>query len=68
MEQAGPSLTCDRQKFGGDISGVRSPSPILGPLAQGSSAMQISPHNSWHQKPAGIELVEETSGAPSSSS
>ena len=31
-----------------------------GPLAQGSSAKEGSPHNFWLQKPAGIESVEET--------
>ena len=30
------------------------------PPAQGSSARKISSHNFWLQKPAGIELVEET--------
>ena len=35
--------------------------------SQGSSARKISPHNFWLQKPVGIESLEETSGAPSSS-
>ena len=49
------------KNFGRDISGVRSPSPTPGPLAQSSSARKISLHNFWLQKPAGIESVEETS-------
>ena len=65
------------QKFGRDTSRMRSPrstpgfqcleykSPQL--PAQDSSARDISPHF-WLQKPAGTELVEETTGAPSSSS
>ena len=36
--------------------------------AQGFSARKISPHNFWLQKPVGIELEEETSGAPNNSS
>ena len=31
---------------------MRSPSPPLGPPAQGSSARKISPYNFWLQKPA----------------
>ena len=50
------------------IWGARSHSLIPEALAQGSSARKISPYNFWLQKPVGIELVEETSGAPSSSS
>ena len=47
---------------------MSSPSPTSGPPAQGSSARKISLYNFWLQKPAGIESVEGTSGAPSSSS
>ena len=42
--------------------------PYTRPLAQGSSARKVSPHNFWLQKLAGIESVEETSGPPNSSS
>ena len=42
--------------------------PHTRPSAQGSSAKKISPHNFWLQKPVGIESVEETSRALSSSS
>ena len=55
-------------KNSGGISRVRSPNPTSGPPAQGSSVRKINPHNFWLHKPAGIQLVEETSGAPSSSS
>ena len=48
------------------ISQEQSPTPV--PPAQDSSARKVSPHNFWLQNPAGIESVEETSGAPSSSS
>ena len=47
------------------ISGARSPSLIPGLSALGTSGNQISPHNFWLQKPAEIELVRETAGAPS---
>ena len=47
--------------------GVRNPRPTPGPLAKGFSVRKISPHDFWLQKPARIELVEETVGAPSSS-
>ena len=36
--------------------------------AQCSSARKISSHNFWLHKPVRIEIMEETSGAPSSSS
>ena len=49
-------------------SGMKCPSSTAGPQAQGSSARKTSPHNLWLQKPEGIESVEETAGAPSSSS
>ena len=39
-----------------------------GPTVQVSSARKTSPHNFWLQKPAGIGLVEETTGVLSSSS
>ena len=39
-----------------------------GPSPQGFRVREISPHKFWLQKPAGFELVKETSGAPSSSS
>ena len=68
MEQVDISPMCGGQKFGRGILGVRSPSPTPGPPAHSSSARNISPHNFWLQKPAGIELVEETSGIPRSSS
>ena len=55
-------------KFGKDISGAGNPRPTPGPPAKGSSAKKISPHNFWLQEPMGIELVEEPSGASSSSS
>ena len=48
--------------------GARSPSLTPGPPAQGSSARKTSPHNFWLQKPAGIETVEESAGAPRSPS
>ena len=32
--------------------------------AQGSNARKIDPYNFWLWKPAGIELVKETAGAP----
>ena len=51
-----------------DILGMRSPSPTTGPPAQGTSARKIRPPYFWLQKPVGIELMEETSGVPSSSS
>ena len=54
-------------KFGRDISGAKSPSPILGPPAQGSNARKVSPHNFCLQKPAENDLVEDTCRAPSSS-
>ena len=38
---------------------VRSPRPTPGPPAQGSIDMNISPHNFWLQKPAGIESGEK---------
>ena len=44
------------------------PALIQVPPAQSSAARKISPNNFWLQKLVGIELVEETSGAPSSSS
>ena len=44
------------------------PALLQVPPAQDSSARKISPHNFWLQNPVGIESVEETSGAPSSSS
>ena len=56
------------EKFGRNILGVTSLSPTPGTPAQGSSARKISPHNFWLQKPAWIESVEETFGAPSISS
>ena len=68
MEQVDISPMCGGQKFGRGILGVRSPSPTPGPTAHSSSARKISPHNFWLQKPVGIESVEETAGAPSSSS
>ena len=43
--------------------GVRSPSPTPGPPAQGSRDRKVHFHNFWLRKAAGIELVEETSGA-----
>ena len=47
--------------------GKEESQPHTRPRPQGSRA-RIDPHNFWLQKPVGIELVEETSGAPSSSS
>ena len=38
------------------------------PPAQDSRARKVSPHNFWLQKLVGIKLVEETAGAPSTSS
>ena len=66
-KHAGPTLTVV-EKFGKDILGAKSPSPTQGPTVQSSSARKISPHNFWLQKPVGIDLVEENSGASSSSS
>ena len=43
------------------------PAPHQAPSQQ-SSARKVSPHNFWLKKPSGIESVEETSLAPSSSS
>ena len=40
--------------------------PHTRPPAQGCSARKISPHNFWLRKPAGIEMVEETTEALSS--
>ena len=40
--------------------------PYPGPLVQCSSARKISPYNFWLKKSVGVELVEETSGVPSS--
>ena len=51
-----------------DISGTRSPSPSSGQSAQGTSVGKMTAPNFWLQKPAGIELVEETPEAPSISS
>ena len=65
---AGPTNPCGRWKFRRDITGVKSPNPTRGPPAQDSSARKVSPHNFWLQKPRGFDSVEETSGAPSSSS
>ena len=56
------------KKIGRDILGVRSYSPKPGHPAQGSSARKVSPLYFWMQNPAGIELMEETSGVPSNSS
>ena len=67
VEQAGPTSACG-QKFRRDILGARSPSATTGPPAQGSSARKISPYKSWLQKLVRNESMEETSGAPSSSS
>ena len=67
MKWAGPTPTCGGYKIR-RISQARSPSPKAGPPAQGPSGRNVSPHNFQLQKPAGIESVEETSGAPSSSS
>ena len=41
--------------------------PHTKPPTQDSCARKVSPHNLWMQNPSGIELVEETSGAPGSS-
>ena len=52
----------------GEISqeqGVPAPHQAL---AQSFSARKISPHNFWLQKLSGTELVEETTGVPSTSS
>ena len=66
-EQASPTPKCgEKKKFKKDISGAKSTSPTPGTPAQGSSARKISLHNFWLQKSMGIELVEETAGAPSS--
>ena len=67
MERAGLTHMCGGQKLRMDTSRARSPSPTADLPAQGSSAREITPHNIWLQKPVVIELVEEISGAPSSS-
>ena len=67
-EWADLSPMCGGWKFGRVISGESRPRPTPGPPAQGSSARKISPLNFWLQKPVDIELVKETTGAPSSSS
>ena len=62
---------CVVDKNSGGISWEQGvPAPHQAPPAQGSSARKVSPHDFWLQKPAGflIESVEETSGAPGSSS
>ena len=63
-----PCLHVVDKNLGRDILGARSPSPTTGPPAQGTSARKIRPPYLWLQKPVGIELMEETSGVPSSSS
>ena len=55
-------------KNSGGIFGGKEPQSHTRPPIQGSSARKIRPQNFWLHKPAGIESVEETSGAPSSSS
>ena len=51
-------------KFRRDILVVRSPSPISGPPAQGSSARKTSPHNFWLQKPVGIKVSGRNCWSP----
>ena len=68
MERADPSPTCGGLKIQEGYLRSEESQPTPGPLAQGSSARKISPHNFWLQNSVGIESVEETSGAPCSSS
>ena len=58
---------CGEYKFWRDISGARSPSPATGTPVQDSSDRKISPHTFWLQNLVETELVEITSGVPSSS-
>ena len=72
VERAGPSPIVVH-KLGGRISREQRVSvlpqlKVPGTSAQGSSSRKISSHNFWLHKPVGIELVEETAGAPSNSS
>ena len=66
MEQAGPKPTWIKIREG--YLGSGESQTHTRPPTQDSSARKINPHNFWLQKPVGIELVEETSGATRSSS
>ena len=68
MERADPSPMCGGLKIQEGYLRSEESQPTPGPLAQGSSARKISPHNFWLQNSEDIELVEETSGVPSRSS
>ena len=66
MEQAGPTPTWI--KIQEEYLRSKESQTHTRPPSQGSGDRQISPHNFWLQNPLGIESVEETSGAPRSSS
>ena len=51
-----------------DISGARSPRPTSGPPSHHFSARKVSSRNDWLRKSVRTESVEETAGAPGSSS
>ena len=42
-----------------NLEGISWEPEVPGPLAQGSSARKINPHNFWLQKPEGIESMEK---------
>ena len=65
-ERAGPTPTWTKTRVGYLRS--KEYQTHTRPPAQDSSSRKVSPHNFWLQKPVGIELVEETSRAPSNSS